>query len=388
MLADAQILIAVPRSMAKTIASEITFDLPALAEEIIAAIRREVPAYARPLEGAFGAAVRRGVEEALARFEDPAPRRAARRVYVELGRGEAREGRSLDALLAAYRVGARVAWRHMGAAGVAAGVSPERLVTLADAIFTYIDQLSAESAEGHAQESARRAGELERGRAELVELLVSDPPPDEAAVASRATAVGWEPPRELAALVWHEAHGRRPERRLPHGSIVGAFDGQVVALVPAPVRRAALERAVGAIPAALGPAVPLLDAGRSHRRAAAGLALARAGLLVTDQHRAGLLVRTDAALVEEIAAERLGPLAEETPASRSRLEATLLAWLRRDGDVPAAAADLHVHAQTVRYRLARLRELLGDALDDPDARFELEAALRAKQIDSAVTSGA
>jgi hypothetical protein len=29
-----------------------------------------------------------------------------------------------------------------------------------------------------------------------------------------------------------------------------------------------------------------------------------------------------------------------------------------------------------RYRLARLRELLGDDLDDPDARFELEIALR------------
>jgi DNA-binding PucR family transcriptional regulator len=42
------------------------------------------------------------------------------------------------------------------------------------------------------------------------------------------------------------------------------------------------------------------------------------------------------------------------------------------------AADLHVHPQTVRYRLARLRELLGAALDDPEARFELEVVLRAR----------
>jgi DNA-binding PucR family transcriptional regulator len=41
------------------------------------------------------------------------------------------------------------------------------------------------------------------------------------------------------------------------------------------------------------------------------------------------------------------------------------------------ARAMHVHPQTARYRLARLRELLGDALDDPDARFELEIALRA-----------
>ena len=36
----------------------------------------------------------------------------------ELGRGEARSGRSMDALLAAYRVGARVSWRHMGDSAV------------------------------------------------------------------------------------------------------------------------------------------------------------------------------------------------------------------------------------------------------------------------------
>jgi DNA-binding PucR family transcriptional regulator len=42
------------------------------------------------------------------------------------------------------------------------------------------------------------------------------------------------------------------------------------------------------------------------------------------------------------------------------------------------ARALDVHPQTARYRLARLRELLGEALDDPDARFELELALRAR----------
>ena len=40
------------------------------------------------------------------------------------------------------------------------------------------------------------------------------------------------------------------------------------------------------------------------------------------------------------------------------------------------AAELHVHPQTVRYRLARLRERFGERLDDPEARFELALALR------------
>jgi DNA-binding PucR family transcriptional regulator len=42
----------------------------------------------------------------------------------------------------------------------------------------------------------------------------------------------------------------------------------------------------------------------------------------------------------------------------------------------AVAESLGVHPQTARYRIARLRELLGGQLDDPDGRFELEAALR------------
>ena len=40
------------------------------------------------------------------------------------------------------------------------------------------------------------------------------------------------------------------------------------------------------------------------------------------------------------------------------------------------ARALDLHPQTVRYRLARLRDLLGEQLDDPDVRLELELALR------------
>jgi len=53
-----------------------------------------------------------------------------------------------------------------------------------------------------------------------------------------------------------------------------------------------------------------------------------------------------------------------------------LAYVRHQGKAAEMAAALHIHPQTARYRTARLRELLGDELDDPDARFELEIALR------------
>jgi hypothetical protein len=360
-----------------------------LADEIIDAIRAEVPAYALPLEGAFGEAVRRGVTEALSQFnamvrEPGSGRGVGRQVYVALGRGEARNGRSLEALLAAYRVGARIAWRRLAAAGVEAGLPPDTLVQLAESIFAYIDELSAESAEGYAREQADRAGETDRRRAVLVELLLRTPPPQPEALAAAAEDAGWRVPRELAVVVWRAEDGRRPVARLPLGSVAVPLDATLVAAVPdpqAPGRRAELRRALDGVAAGLGPAVAPDEAARSHQRALAALALAEERgepeLVAAGEHRIDLLLRADRGLVTELAADRLAPLDAETPASRRRLEATLLAWLRASGAVPAAAAELGVHAQTVRYRMGRLRELFGDALDEPDARFELEAALRA-----------
>ena len=118
-----------------------------------------------------------GVERALAAFvdllEEPGQPTLPRRFYVELGRGELRQGRGLDALLSAYRVGARVAWRTVGDLAVEAGASPAVLVELAELLFTYIDGLSALSVRGYAEEQAARAGERDRRRAELARLLVT-----------------------------------------------------------------------------------------------------------------------------------------------------------------------------------------------------------------------
>src|SRR5207248_1744640 len=94
-----------------------------VAGEMIDAVR-EIPAYARPVDGPFGEGLRAGVQEALRHFlaeveaGGPVPRSD---VYVTLGRGEMRAGRSLESLLTAYRLGARVAWRRFAAAGVQAG---------------------------------------------------------------------------------------------------------------------------------------------------------------------------------------------------------------------------------------------------------------------------
>src|SRR5918996_303609 len=194
--------------------------LPGLADETIAAIAREVPDYARAMEGAFGQVVRLGVEVAFNRFidllADPEPDAAeSRRTYVDLGRGEFHSGRSLDALLAAYRVGARLAWRRFVEAGVAGGLSPPAIYALGEAIFAYIDELSAESAEGYAEEQTAAAGESERRRRRLVRLLAHDPPAGQEAVRTAAAAAGWRLPRGgVAALVAATGDGGAPGEAL------------------------------------------------------------------------------------------------------------------------------------------------------------------------------
>src|SRR3954469_14748707 len=143
--------------------------LPRLADETIAAIAREVPDYARAMEGEFGQIVRLGVEVAFNRFVDliadpSASGGEARETYIDLGRGEYHSGRSLDALLAAYRVGARLAWRRFVEVGVAHDLEPAAIYALGEAIFAYIDELSGLSAAGYAEEQSAAAGETERRR--------------------------------------------------------------------------------------------------------------------------------------------------------------------------------------------------------------------------------
>ena len=371
--------------------------LPDLAQDIIAVIGREVPPYARPLEGPFGRTLRVGVERALTRFVDEIEHPGedaggAREIYVALGRGEMRGGRSLDALLSAYRIGARLAWERFVAAGEAAGHEPRTLYRLASAIFDYIDGISAESVEGFTQERTAAEGERQRRRRALARLLARDDvAPEE--VRDLARLAAWAPPATLAALVIGDGTGDEPDAdrlasRLGAGAIAAAEGALAIAWVPdpgAPGRRAQLESALDGVPAAMGTAVVLERAPLSLVRARAAHALVLDGrvgggpFVAADEHLPALLLHAgDGALATDLAARALAPLDDLRPGARGRLRTTLRAWLDHPGQVTRVAGELHVHPQTVRYRVAQLRELFGERLDDADARFELALALRAE----------
>ena len=182
-----------------------------------------------------------------------------------------------------------------------------------------------------------------------------------------------------------DALAARLARRIGEEAIGAGIERLALVLVPdagAPARARRLTSAARGPPAALGPAVPLARAGLSVRRAIATHALLAAGRLGdrefarAEEH----LPRSSSPPIRarrraRRAAPRAAPGLADGP--RARLTETLRAWLDRPGQVQAVAAELGVHPQTVRYRVKQLRDLFGDRLEDPEARFELGLALRA-----------
>jgi hypothetical protein len=380
------------------VAAAMRTELPAVAEATVAEIIVEVPSYADAFSGDMGRVIENAVELALAGFlelatassgVDPGtPIRPALEGAYELGRGEARSGRSMDALLAAYRVGARVSWRHMSASAVAAGLTAGSLARFAELVFAYIDQLSAASVAGHSDELATTGRVRERYLERLAARLLADTPlPELAAVAERA---GWAPPRTLTAVVLPETkvHGALVSldpRTLRSSEDVPDAEGLVALLVPDADGRSrpALLRTLDGREAVVGPARPWDAAHESYARTCRAL---RLGLLPdgsapldTEERLADLVLRADESALADLRARVLEPLAGLTPSARQKLTETLRAWLLHHGRRERVAEELFVHPQTVRYRMAQLRDLFGARLEDPRTVLELTVALGVPQ---------
>jgi hypothetical protein len=369
--------------------TEMRSKLPDVADATVSAILAEVPSYEGALTGSMGETIRNAVQLALGGFlslasgrrgADPrTPTAPAVEGAYQLGRGEARSGRSTEALLAAYRVGARVSWREMSTTAVDNGVPAETLVDFAELVFAYIDELSAASIAGHTDELATTG----RVRQRLLErvarhLLTSASPETVQAAAERA---GWEPPTTLTAVLVPEAQVRPVLAAVASRTLVAAdlpdLEDHALLLVPDAHgrRRTALLRALLGRGAVAGPARPWLEVRTSYDRAlrARGLELTED----TEAHLALLVLRADPDALADLRAQVLAPLDGLRPSTAEKLADTLRSWLLHHGRRDDVAEELFVHPQTVRYRMGQLRELYGDRLDDPATVLALTIALGA-----------
>jgi DNA-binding PucR family transcriptional regulator len=90
-------------------------------------------------------------------------------------------------------------------------------------------------------------------------------------------------------------------------------------------------------------------------------------------------------LLDEIVAHVAGqqrlvdPRVRELRGQDPMLADTLAAYLDGFGDIAAVAQRLHVHPNTVRYRIRRIEKLLSTSLNDPDDRLVLALGLRATE---------
>ncbi|WP_134730681.1 PucR family transcriptional regulator [Amycolatopsis nivea] len=357
-----------------------------VADEVLREIQRTVPGYAQPLEGPFGKALRGGVQTALLQFVDRIAAAGAvaddrRRVFVALGVHEFEQGRNLDVLQAAYRVGARVTWRRMAEVGTRAGVPSATLCLLAEAIFAYIDELSALSVEGHAAARARATGARERRRRRLLDLLLSDPPTPIQILEEAASDAAWPLPGRLVAVAFDG-----PADVVGLDALEDLEDAAPRLLLAIPEERGPLTAALSGHRAAVGPPVPPHRAGRSLTAAREALQLVAANVLPDEpliwcaDHLSTLLLHKDPLLPANVSRRRLAPLAALTAKQYSRLARTLLAWLETRGNVREVADRLAIHPQTVRARAQELETMFEGRLWDPDDRFELILALRATLV--------
>jgi hypothetical protein len=365
--------------------------LPALVEEMIAEIQASVAEYARPGDGSYAHAVRRGAEEAAQQFVDriadpDTSWDQAAEVFRRLGEGEASEGRSLEALQSALRAGARVALRSLTRASQWMEFPLETLGLLAEALFAFIDEIAALSAEGYAHAQARVAGELQRRQRRLLSLLLAEPPAAAQAISEAARLAQWRQPRLVSVVVLAGHSPSGGPIPLPAEVLQDLDRTPPVLIVPDPYgpgRRDMLDRGLRGLQGAVGSPVAVRDAATSLHWAREALGLAEQGvfgdclIVHCDDHLTDMVLRRGGDLLDRLEARRLAPLRGMAAGRRDMLAETLLAWLET-GKSSSVAARLFIHPQTARYRLHKLQDLFGDQLEDPGARFELALVLRAR----------
>jgi sugar diacid utilization regulator len=376
--------------LTKRTITELRKGVPTAAERTVAAIIEDVPSYSDALSGKMGETIRNAVELALAGFISLAARSRGGQAQTptapavdgayQLGRGEARSGRTVDALLSAYRIGARVSWQEMSSTAVRNGGDAETLARFAELVFAYIDELSAASVAGHNDELATSGRVRQRMLERLAGHLLDGSTPD--VVETAAESADWTPPRTLTAVIVPESQVRTVVNAIAGETLQStetlpsdAGEGVVLLLVPDVEgrRRSALLKALEGREAVAGPARPWLEVRSSYDRALRVRALG----LGTDseEHLAELVLTADQSALADLRARALAPLDDVRASSADKLTETLRSWLLHHGRRDAVAAELFVHAQTVRYRMGQLREVFGERLEDPRSVLELTIAL-------------
>jgi hypothetical protein len=321
-----------------------------------------------------------------AEFGVDAPRRTGAR------RAEA--GVTESTVLQAFRIGARFIWEVL--VENADGNTRDVLLRAAADIWAVSDDLSTAVTGAYRSAAAERARHDRQVRTVLLNVLL-DGKADAATVRESATMLGL-PYRGsfvvLAAECPAPGEDALPhvEDRLRRNDITSAWrvDAERQEGVVALRTRWGADRleaevqviSVGRVGLS-APFTELNDAAAATRGARLALAVATPqtrSLARYDDHPVAVLLASTPELAHWVAHRVLGRVLELPEAEQKILIATVRAWLDEQGATSSAAERLHVHRNTVRYRLRHLEELTGRSLTRPIDLADLCVALECARI--------
>jgi sugar diacid utilization regulator len=133
------------------------------------------------------------------------------------------------------------------------------------------------------------------------------------------------------------------------------------------------------------------DALREARVACSSAGFQARAVVRYDKEPVAVLLASSPEASAVLANSTLGPVLALHRADRALLLDTLRSWLAGHGSASTAAAQLHVHRNTVRYRLRRIQTLTESDLTDPIAVGRLHLALESTRIfgvDQVASAGA
>src|SRR5438067_815830 len=354
---------------------------------------------------------------ATAREARPATQEELRRV-AQLGILQARSSQSVEPILAAYRMAARVAgdeilrgWRGHAEA------TPEAIMLVANYVFAALDQVAAEVTKTylHAREQHMQRGT--RARARLFHALISDNFDSELELQKQALAlnmplgaVGYV--ATVCTLMIGPREGARGgdslaevvnALELPRGVISHTTDPTTLVILWPADSAKSVDGAADFVMQMNAEAITRSGRSRAHVRAGIGgyhsglRGVSRSYLEAMQAVEAGrklhadgivhrhdevipfLLMVQNPALAERFVRETLGVLLDPATRNREQLMETLEAHLE-SGSVKDSAAKLKLHRHTVLYRLDRLGQLLGRNLDEPATRLRLQLAIGLRKL--------
>lgn len=353
------------------------------AQQVVDQLAAEIPVYGAlaPAELAEVATIDlRTVIDAIRTGRHPSPESPELVSVAALAERRAEEGIPVEALVRAYHVGAQVLWVGFGEAAGELGSPVADVARTAAALWEWVEAVQAVAIAAHRR--AERALDRLRNddRAILWQGLLSGALSSED-LDRLATRAGIDPAAKYLCIRARLPESADPvvvrrdlDRNGPAGSVFWVLDDDVIGLCSTTWGIAAhcvLAGVAGPVPLdrvgdALGEATEALEVAEHRKRR--GIVRLIDVALDAMVHREDDLGRM---LVERHldALHGAGPMAGELPA-------TLRTWFEHGCNVAEAAAALHLHPNTLRYRLSRYEVLAGIDLGSPTDLFELWWALR------------